>query len=493
MQDFYTNFFLRGSKVYVRGYKDGLPFKDSYELNCSLYVPTKGESKYKTIYKEPLKKIDFLNPREAKDFAKSYEDAGQKVYGFPKFHYTSIYEQYKDVQFVTAMREHINIMTIDIETTVEGGFPNIFTANEEILLITCSLHGKYTTFASRPLTKVIEGIDFVMAENEKSMLAKFIQYFRKSNVHAISGWNTNGFDVPFLVNRINRVFNNEDAAKALSPFNMVDIRATTNKGRDELQVTIFGIANIDYYEVYQKFVLDPREDYKLDTIADVELGDRKIPFTGSFKEHYTDHWDHFVEYNIHDVRLVDRLDQKLKLFDIIMILVYKGKINYDDIFATTRLWDSIIANTLYDSNTFGPYSFKHFGDGYEGAYVKPTIPGFYPWAMSFDLESLYPKLMIQYNISPEMMLDPSTFHSIRAEDFLANNEKWKNAKSDAITKNATLCLNGAMFKREEQGFIPRITQSMFDERKAAKTESLQWKSRLEQVKAELKSRGLSYE
>lgn len=492
MTDFYTNFFQRGSKIYIRGYRDGLAFKDSYEFPCSIYVPCKEQSKYKTIYKEPLKKIDFLNPREAKEFAKSYEEAGQKVYGFPKFAYTHVFEEYKDVLYKDFMAEHINIMVIDIETTVDNGFPNIFTANEEILLITASLHGKYTTFSTRPLTKVIEGIDFICCKSEADMLTKFIQFFRKSNVHAISGWNTNGFDMPFLVNRISRILG-EDAPKALSPFGMIDVKAQTFKGRDEISVNIFGIANLDYLEVYQKFVLDPREDYKLDTIADIELNDRKLPFDGSFKEHYTNHWDHFVEYNIHDVRLIDKLDNKLRLFDIIKILAYKGKINYDDIFATTRLWDSILANELHRNNTFGPYSFRHFGDGYEGAYVKPTIPGFYEWAMSFDLESLYPKLIIQYNISPEMMLEPSTFHNIRAEDFLANNDKYKAAQADAIQKNASLCLNGAMFRREEQGFIPRVTQQMFEERKKAKSESLQWKSRLQEAKIELKKRGISYD
>ena len=169
-----------------------------------------------------------------------------------------------------------------------------------------------------------------------------------------------------------------------------------------------GITVIDYLDLYKKFTYTNQESYRLDHIAFVELGQRKLDHSefDTFKDFYTGNWQKFIEYNIIDVELVDRLEDKMKLIELALTMAYDAKVNYNDVFFQVRTWDAIIYNYLKRKNIVIPPKERSEKDSqYAGAYVKEPIPGKYDWVVSFDLNSLYPHLIMQYNISPETLLE----------------------------------------------------------------------------------------
>ena len=139
----------------------------------------------------------------------------------------------------------------------------------------------------------------------------------------------------------------------------------------------------------------------MDHIAFVELGQKKLDHSefDTFRDFYTGNWQKFIEYNIKDVELVDQLEDKMKLIELCLTMAYDAKVNYTDVFFQVRTWDAIIYNYLKRKNVVIPPKVRTDKDTqYAGAYVKEPIPGKYDWVVSFDLNSLYPHLIMQYNI-----------------------------------------------------------------------------------------------
>ena len=177
-------------------------------------------------------------------------------------------------------------------------------------------------------------------------------------------------------------------------------------GRNHQTYNIRGVAALDYFDLYRKFTYSAQESYRLDHIAKVELGESKAgnPFD-TFREWYTKDYQSFIEYNINDVELVDRLEDKMKLIELCLTMAYDAKVNYIDVLGTVRYWDIIIYNHLREKKIVIPQKVSNEKfEKYEGAYVKDPQVGMQNWVMSFDLNSLYPHLIMQYNISPETCL-----------------------------------------------------------------------------------------
>lgn len=487
---FYTSFFERGGKVYVRQYVDGIYCEDSFPISPTLYIksPKKNvdiTAAHYNIYEEKIYPIEFESPKEARDFVKTYKESGIDVYGYPRFAYTKIDELFPGV--IDYDYDLLKIMGLDIETKVDYGFPNVITANEEITLISASYKGKVYTFATKEWNRRDPNVVYVACSTEIEMLKRFMQFYSKLKPDVLTGWNTNGFDIPYVYNRICNLVD-EKLANKLSPFGWCKKSINNFDGKEQVYIEISGVQSLDYLELYQKFELSPRENYKLDTIAEIELGERKVEYEGSFKSFYENDWDTFVEYNIQDVRLIDKLESKLKFIMIALSMAMKSKCNMDDVYRVTRIWDNIIANHLRAQKIEVETSFKHFGEPYEGAFVKPTIAGLYKWAASFDVASLYPSTIVQYNISPDTILHRSTFHDITPYDVINQTEKFQLAISDAISKNATLCANGSMYSKEKEGFLPHLVKKYFADRVAAKNEMKKWAKEAERVKLEIERR-----
>ena len=183
--------------------------------------------------------------------------------------------------------------------------------------------------------------------------------------------------------------------RRLSPWGLISSKEFEQFGRKETKFDIAGVTILDYLDVYKKFTYTNRESYRLDVIAEIELGQKKLDHSefDTFKDFYTNGWNKFVDYNMIDVDLVDRLEEKMKLIDLVMLMAYDAHVNYADCFAQVRLWDVIIYNYLNAQNiVLAPTERSDKKDQYAGAYVKEPVPGAYDWVVSFDLNSLYPSL-----------------------------------------------------------------------------------------------------
>lgn len=493
---FYTNFFSRGSRLFVRGYTEGgIQVDVERELRPTLYTETKpksfgnSESDQKSMFGATVYGTKFDSPKAAREFMKSYSDSNMRIWGYPRFDYAEIADMFPGV--IEPDYNNVRVIAIDIETQVEHGWPDVGRTPEVINLISLSFRKKYFTFGCQPYTSTSDNETYVLCENEEDLLTRFFALYEKIKPDVVTGWNVGGFDLPYIYNRACKIMS-ESFAKRLSPFGYVNYSVENFKGKETHAVDISGLMILDYLELYKKFELSPRENYKLDTIAKVELGDTKLDYDCSFKELYTNHWgDKFVPYNIQDVKLIDRLDDKLGFIVLAMSIAYASKCNYNDVYRVTRVWDNIIANYLREQNTHVISTFRHHGDTYEGAYVKDTIPGIYEWCASFDVASLYPSLILGYNISPDTILPARLFPSIRADDVISRNENYTVALEIAKENNATLCANGCLFTKEKRGFLPILVEMYMKKRKDAKGDMKVAGRAVEAAKAELAKRGVT--
>ena len=473
---FYTSVEQAGNRLLVRGYNNGERYSVRVPFNPTLFLPTKNFSKWKTLEGECVEPHKFGSIAEARDFVKQYKEVPDfEIYGNTRFLYQYIAEQHpeKELKFDSSK---IRIFNIDIETAAENGFPDIESADQEILAISIkdSFTGRITVFGARPYDNKDSMVDYMHFRSEESMLGAFLDYWQANFPDVITGWNVQLFDMPYICNRINRILG-EKFVKLLSPWKLVSQREIFIKGRKQFAVDTLGISTLDYLELYKKFTYSNQESYRLDYICNVELGEKKLDHSehDTFKEFYEKDWQKFIDYNIHDVRLVDKLEDKMKLIELAYTMAYDAKVNYEDVFSQVRMWDNYIYNELNKRKiAIPPKKESTKNEKYAGAYVKEPIPGFYDWVVSFDLNSLYPHLIMQYNISPETLRE-SRHPSASVEGIL-------NQKVE-IDKQFSTCANGAQYRKDVHGFLPEMMKKMYDSRVIFKKKMIKAKQQYEKT------------
>lgn len=479
MSKFYTNIFTYGNKVYVRGYDEGEQFELIEEFYPTLYVPSQEPTNLKTIHGKYVKEIFPGTIKETKDFLQKYED----VSGFDIFGHTDFAGQYAVKEFPGEIQydtSKIRRFTIDIETSTEGGFPNVQTASEQILLISIkdSNTDKIHVFSIKDFEVKATNVVKHYSQSEDNMLREFVGWWSTHYPDIVTGWNTDFFDIPYIVNRIERVLGSQ-FTKKLSPFGIVQPKNIKNSfGKETPSYVIKGISSLDYLRLYQKFTFTKQESYTLDFIASVEIGENKLENPGeTFKDFYTNYWQTFVEYNIHDVALVDRLEEKLGLLNLAYSLAYISKINPDQVYGPVKMWEAIIYEYLISHGVVTPIG--NFGvaktEKFEGAFVKEPIAGYHKWVASFDLNSLYPMLMIMYNMSPD------TLSSTRLD---CNVDAVLNKSADfsyAYENDLAVASNGWCYSRGEMGFFAALMDKYYNMRKTAKELMLKYKSEKQEL------------
>jgi DNA polymerase elongation subunit (family B) len=302
----------------------------------------------------------------------------------------------------------------------------------------------------------------------------------------LTGWNTKFFDEPYLINRFRKIIG-EDEAKKLSPWNYIGERKTVINGRQMIAYNIMGVESLDYIELYKWYAPGGKsqESYRLDAIAQVELGEGKISYDEYDNLHalYRLNYQKFIEYNIKDVELIIKLEDKLKLIELGVTLAYDTKTNFEDIFAQTRMWDSLTYAYLFEKGIIvPPREIKEKDSAFEGAYVKDVQVGKHDWVASFDLNSLYPHLMMQYNISPETLIDPQDYTDEMREVLSSGVSVEKLLMRQVDTSglaNVTLTPNGQFFRTDMQGFLPKMMEEMYNDRKKFKKLMIQAKKEYE--------------
>ena len=468
---YYTNVTLLGDSILCRGYEDGSPISFKDIIKPTLFVPSP-KGTWKTLEGETMAPVRQDGARRAREFIQKYKDVeGFAVYGYERFVYQWISEKYPgEIRFDL---KDMRIYTIDIEVECENGFPDTEAAAEKILLITIKdfATGKFITWGTREYHGENE---YRVFSDEQDMLTDFIQFWVHNTPDIITGWNCNLYDIPYICRRIDRILGDK-WMKSLSPWNKVNMREVYIRGRKNLAYDILGVSILDYLDLYQKFTYTNQESYRLDHIATVELSEKKLDHSEyeNFKAFYTNDWDKFVEYNIHDVELVDRLEQKMKLLELAVTMAFDAKVNFEDVYSQVRMWDTLIYNYLKERKIcVPPKQEAKKDDKYAGAYVKEPKPGLYNWVASFDLNSLYPHLIMQYNISPETLAERR--HPDASVEGLLN-------KTVRISGDYSVCANGAQYRRDTHGFLPEMMQKIYDERVIFKKRMLKSKQKFEET------------
>ena len=476
---FYTNVFQYGNKIYVRGYDKGLNFKEVVDYKPYLFL-SKPNGRYKTLDGRPVDKMEFASCRDARDFIEKYKEVNNfEVYGLTTFPYLYIYDNFKgDIDYDPKL---LNIVTLDIECGGEDvvGFPNIDTADQPITAITIHCKGKTASFGLKDFKPASDKSYYLKCKDEYDLIQKFLQVWESDAwmPDILTGWNIEFFDIPYLVNRIKRLFNDKEV-KRLSPWRMVNDRIIEFRGKENRTYDILGVSQLDYYQLYRKFTFGNQESYKLDYIAQIELGENKIDYSeyGSLNNLYKENYQKYLEYNIHDVILVQRLEDKLKFIEQVMAMAYDAKVNYSDTMTTVRSWDVIIHNYLLDQGIVIPQVKKQkFEGGLVGGYVKDPKIGLSNWVVSFDLNSLYPHLIMQYNISPETFIG-KTENYVSVDQLLIGGIEQPH-------DDCAYAANGCMFRKDKQGFLPALMERMYNDRTKYKKLMLEAKHRYEKTKS----------
>ena len=380
---------------------------------------------------------------------------------------------------------------MDIETTCEDGFPSIEDPQEKVIAITVKRKGKTPVVFC--LGDYSGKEDVRIYQNEETLLSEFVTYLSQDYPDVITGWSVRFFDIPYLYNRIVKLFGSK-YAKKLSPWMIVRDKTVVKNGYDTKVYDLIGISTLDYYELYKTFTYVNQESYKLDHIANVELGERKLSYDEyeTIQDFYKNNFQKFIEYNIQDVVLVEKLENKLKLLELAISLAYSAGVNFNDVFSQVKTWDVIIYNYLMEKNIAIPPKKKSSKDDkYAGAYVKEPLVGLHNWVVSFDLNSLYPHLIMQYNISPETASDEGARGVVSPDGILTNGVVSMKTLNENKGKNLSTAANGTTYTKNIRGFLPELMDKMYGDRKLFKNKMLESKKQLESVVAELKRRGLS--
>ena len=493
MNNYYTNVASLGNTIYYRGIKNGRRVKLKVAYTPTLFLPSNKPTDYKNLEGEYLEPMKFENIREARDFIKRYEEVKNfRIYGNNSFAYSFIADEFKGM--IDWKIEDLSIAVIDIEVGSENGFPDPYQATEPITAICVKyMNGMTYVWGCGDYINERNDVTYIKCRDEYDLCKKFLDFWHENAPDVISGWNIKFFDIPYLVNRFQKLFD-EDVYKKLSPWSLINSRNVIVNNKNFVAYDMIGISVLDYIELYRWYAPGGRsqESYRLDNIANVEIGESKLSYDEFDSLHalYRLNFQKFIDYNIKDVELIFKLENKLKLIELGLTLGYDTKTNFEDIFAQTRMWDALIYNYLLSKNIIvPPKEVKFKGEAFEGAFVKDPQVGKHNWIASFDLNSLYPHLMMQYNISPETLVEPSNYtdemRNIISSGVDVNKMLNRNIDLSAL-KDVTITPNGQYFRTDIQGFLPKMLEEMYEDRKKFKKLMIQAKKEYEIENDEVK-------
>lgn len=518
MKPFYTNVCMLRNRICYRGVDNSGKRNRNVvaPFNPVLFRPAPGtNSKFKNIYGKPLEPVVF----EDDSYSSGVKKAGDYIRRHKEIHDFEIYGQTSYVsQFI---RKHnpgeiefdmsaISVATLDIETECENGFPDVNLAVEEITCMTVyeSITKTFYVFGNRAratldlekFTKYAKNGEKVVpieCANEQEMLGKFLNLWADTLKFpdVLLGWNNIQFDVPYLINRLYRVTDDKDLVNAsLSPWGHIEPREYRDDyGNNYITYLVYGIQILDYMELYKKFNMDKQESYALAHIAHVELGEAKLSYEEYDSMHlfYLQDYPKFVEYNLKDVWLINRIEEKIKLLEFAVTLAYLAKVNYSDVYYPVSTIESLCYDYLLARDTIMAAKIPGQSPSktaYVGAFVKEPKVGLHDWVVSFDLNSLYPSIIRQLNLSPETLVPELSDRNINIDSLLLKQNNLEYLKPNKVSVAA----NGEHFSHEKTGFIPEVVTSLVDGRKNVKKEMLIAEQKLQTASPEEKP-ALEYE
>ena len=480
---FYTQVSRISNSICYRGYENGERVTYRKPFKPTLYVTSKNpNAQWKTLEGRPVEPMQFDDMKEATQFLKKYEGVEHiQVQGNSNYAAQYIQEHFPhEIKYDPTL---VKVANIDIEVASDDGFPEPEKAEREVQSIALKYFGLPTVYVwalkaggkydptKTQLDMDPSDIVYIECGGEVDLLLKFLQFWNASDTSpdVVTGWNVRMFDIPYLVNRVEKMIG-ADSVKKFSPWGIVREKQVTRMGRQSQVFELVGVETIDYWDLFQKFgnlIYGVQESYKLDNIANVVLGEKKL----SYEEHgnlftlYKEDYQKFIDYNIKDVLLVEKIDEKVQLMNLCMMIAYKGGCNYQEAFGTTQLWDTYIYRELCLQKKVVPPKVDRQLTEIAGGYVKAPQVGRHAWVVSLDLNSLYPHLMMQYNISPETVVDRRTAN-VNVDNCLGQ------TRPDSILPDHSIAANGIHFRKDIRGVIPSIIDGLYSERKVIKQEML---------------------
>lgn len=493
----YVSFFKR--KVFYRGWDDRLgSITRQFSYRPKLYVPCEETdpevSEFRSLLTDlPLRQKDFSTPKEMREYVEQMSQIqGSKIYGT-----TSIAAQIVQSKFPGEIKfdmDKIHVVTYDIEVESEGGFPDPFLAEQEVLSISLysSKYKEYFVWGKEPFdsskTTVKGKVNYTQVSDERRLLFEFLVWWRSNYPDILTGWYTRSFDSPYLFNRITKLFG-DDMAQHMSPFNHVRKREKVDHKTGNM-TTVYdfhGISELDYLELFQKFTLNTlgqQESYTLDFIGNLVLGEGKVSYeTYNLTELYRSDYQTFINYNLRDVEIVVDLDKALDLIFLALTITYRAGVNPTSAMGTTTVWGTLMYRDLHDKKLLPEVLVKDLSkrkDHYSGGYVKEPQIGHHGWCMSFDAASLYPNTIVQYNMSPETVVHDVT-HEFRFDSETLNFDVMMNVKKDP---EFTYAANGLMFRKIPNAIFPYHVKKLYSERKEIKKRMIRLEKEMEQMRIE---------
>ena len=467
---FYTSVVRYGDKLLYRGYdENGLATKSRIPFKPTLFMSGESEEGWTTLDGIPMQPVVFESMSEAKDFNKRYENVSNfEIAGNTNYVAQFIAEEWPNQ--IHYDRSLIKTANIDIEVFSADGFPSPEDAAHPITAI-CMREdtGTYWVWGCGDYTTTREDVLYIKCDNEVDLVRKFVRRMEEYAPNVITGWNTRFFDIPYLYNRMVKLFGDDTLAKRMSPWGLIKERNITINGKQNQEYIINGIEQLDYLEVFKKFTyntLGQQESYRLDHISHVVLGERKLSYEehGNLHTLYEQDYQKFIDYNVKDVELVHNLDVKLDLLDLIFTMAYKAGVNYNDTLGTTAIWDTIIYRLLNNQKIAVPKKVEKPKTPYPGGYVKEPQVGSHDWVTSFDLNSLYPNIIVQYNMSPETVMDGFQ-NGVSVDKFL-------DGSVNIGQQGYSVAPTGIRFTHDREGVIPTVIKQYYTERRIIKKEML---------------------
>lgn len=476
---FYTNVEVQGNYIYYRGIENGRRVHFKTEYRPTMFVPSNaptvaGQEYWRDLKGNVLEPMEFSGITEAREFIKRYEDVQSfTLHGNANFQYTYIADQHPE-EHIEWDVEQIVTAFIDIEVDTEHSMPSAETCLNAVTAITVKFSNdpKYYALGCRPYTPHRPDVEWHQCRDEEDLLTRFLELWKDKDPDIVSGWNVKTFDIPYLVGRLCALESfGENKARWLSPWGRIQAKEETFYNKPQRVYKLLGVAILDYMQLFRKYAKNAaQESYKLDHIAHVELKERKLDYSeyDSLHDLYNKDFQKFIEYNVKDVELVERLNAKGRLIEMALTLSYDNRHNYEDVFGQIRMWDTICYNHLRRKGIIMPPKSHNTKDvAYEGAYVKDPCIGRHQWIVSLDLNSLYPHLMMQYNMSPETIIEPEQY-TVFQKGILEPGVNVTKLLAKAIDLsglgNSTMTPNGQFFTKEFLGFLPAIMQDMYDGR-----------------------------
>lgn len=456
-----------------------------------IYVPDK-EGDVETIFGEKARKFTFPNYKKFKSFN---EDKGiVKFEDHVKPELQFLAERYHGFDDDNLPKPDLRIGSLDIEVHSEAGFPKPEDADGVVTAISIDINDKEYIWGIKPYTGK-HSDSFTYCKDEKILLKKFFEFmYVHADIDVLTGWNISGFDIPYLYYRCKKLFGENN--KLFNKFSPIcDCNVWEKKDGEGLNFDFAGVSIIDYMEVYKNYTRSNPESFKLDDVAFNELQERKLEYDGTLKELFHNDWETYIDYNVKDVKLIWRLEKKLRYLNLIQTISILSRCPMKFYDKVTNVLEGIFLTYYRRNNLCAPKLKGGKTVWFEAAFVKEPQRGLHKWVVDIDVTSMYPHNMITLNMSLETYFgcimnfseqDVISYttqrqfpeFTLEGPDGEMKKIKGKQLKTfnSLLEKGAfAIAPNGAVFKTNKEGVVTTIEKIFFKMRKDTKNRMLQLK------------------